>query len=136
MIAKPPHNRKLGIIGVSLTMARPNRYDIPAMEAVRDEIESAIIDSDYLINAPFSWVTISIRYGLKDEKIPHYQKINKKYGDLPLSIEVDTHRLLDATLKQLTNIFREAILKVLIHAGGKYKRPIKHLEELLRKAEQ
>jgi len=134
-MAKPPHNRKLGIMGVSLTKARPNRHDLPAMEAVQDEIESVIIDSGYLINAPFNWVTISLRYGLKDEQTPHYQKINKKYGDLPLAIEIDTHRLLDASLEQLKGIFREAVVKALVHAGEKYKLPTDHLKEILQKAE-
>lgn len=128
MIAKPPHNRKLGLIGISLTKARLNKKSGKAADAVRDEIEKIIIDSNYLADAPFSWVTIAIRYGLKNDEKPRYQTVNKKYGDLPLSIEVDTHELIDASLEELMLIFKRAVLKSLIHAGKKFERPTNELE--------
>lgn len=131
MIAKPPHNRKLGLSGVALTKQRNNRHDAKALTAVRDEIEKVIIDSEYLEGAPFSWVTIAVRYGLKNEGKPSYQAVNKKYGDLPLSIEVDTHELIDASLEELKLIFKRAVLKALIHAGKKFERPTEPLEQVL-----
>ena len=65
-IAKPPHNRKLGLCGVSLTKARLPKDDDEAANQVRDEIESLIVKSGDLVGAQFSWVTIAIRYGLKE----------------------------------------------------------------------
>jgi hypothetical protein len=59
-----------------------------ALNEVRDELESLLDGCGYLVGAPFSWVTISLRYGLIDEQEPHYQGINKKYGDLALAIEL------------------------------------------------
>ena len=56
MIAKPPHNRKLGLNGVALMKQRNNRHDTKALAAVRDEIEKVI--NEYLKGAPFSWVTM------------------------------------------------------------------------------
>jgi len=131
MIAKPPHDRKLGIFGVSLTMARLNRLNDQAFDWLQNTVEKIIIDSQFLEDTPFSWVTIAIRYGLKNDEQPIYHKISKKYGDLPLSIEVDTHELIDASLEDLKKIFGKAVLKSLIHAGKKYKRPTKPLEEML-----
>ncbi|EHZ2845481.1 immunity protein 39 [Vibrio vulnificus] len=131
MIAKPPHDRKLGLNGVALTKQRNNRNDAKALTAVRDEIEKVIIDSEYLEGAPFSWVTIAVRYGLKNDDKPSYQSVNKKYGDLPLSIEVDTHRLIDASLEELKLIFKGAVLKALIHAGKKFERSTGPLELVL-----
>ena len=131
MIAKPPHNRKLGLNGVALTKQRNNRHDTKALTAVRDEIEKVIIDSEYLEGAPFSWVTVAVRYGLKNDDKPNYQAVNKKYGDLPLSIEVDTHELIDASLEELKLIFKRAVLKALVHAGRKFERPTESLEQLL-----
>ena len=64
-----------------------------ALTAVRDELEAVLIESGYCEGAPFSWVTLSIRYGLKEESEPHYQAINKKYGDLPLAIEVPIEKM-------------------------------------------
>jgi hypothetical protein len=128
MIAKPPHSRKLGLSAVSLTKKRTNRYDIEALTTVRDRIEKAMVASDFLEGAPFSWVTVIVRYGLKNDDKPSYQAINKKYGDLPLAIEVDTHELIDASLEDLKLIIGRAVLKALIHAGEKFDRPINSLE--------
>lgn len=125
------HNRKLVLGGISLTMANPNRFDIEVGEEVMDDLEEAMIASGYLDNAPFTWVGLLLRYGLKYEEIPHYQRINKKYGDLPLAIELDTHDLIEADRDELKRLFETATLKSLIHAGHKYKLPTAALEERL-----
>ena len=131
MIPKPSHNRKLGLLGVALTKQRNNRYETQALTEVRDEIENALVETQYLADTPFSWVTVTVRYGLKNEDIPKYQAVNKKYGDLPLSIEVDTNDIRGASLVELKLIFRRATLKALIHAGNKFGRNTDFLENLL-----
>jgi len=131
--AHPPHNRKFSLSAVSLTKARPNKHDMPAMKAASRAIEDILVRSNFLTVAPFSWVTLILRYGLKNEDAPHYEKINKRYGDLPLAIEVDTHELLRASLEQLVLKFKLTALKALIHAGRKYERPIEQLEAELAK---
>jgi hypothetical protein len=128
--ARPPHNGKLGLIGVSLTMARVPRYVLEAFKMVEKELEPIIEQSGYLLDAPFSWVTIAIRFGLKNEAKPHYMAINKKYGDLPLAIEIDVHEMLGASLDELQRIFRSAALRALIHAGERYGRPTTALMDL------
>jgi hypothetical protein len=70
-----------------------------------------MVSSGYLHNAPFDWVTISLRYGLKNEDKPYYQKISKKYEDLPLSIELDTRELIEADRNELRRLFTLAALK-------------------------
>ena len=130
-IGRPPHNRRLGLSGVSLTKARLPRDDIKAGGEVRNELENLIIDSGYLDGAPFHWVTIIIRYGLINEREPHYQRINRKYGDLPLAIEVDTHEMLGASFEALQRVYRRAVLLALIHAGHKYERPVRLLDVAL-----
>lgn len=128
--AKPPHNRKLGLIGTSLTKARLNKSSGIALDSVRDELEAVLINSNFFEGAPFSWVTLSIRYGLKEESEPHYQAINKKYGDLPLAIEVSTEKMQGASLDELKRIFRDAALIALIHAGEKHGRPVDALKSI------
>lgn len=135
--AKPPHDRKLGLLGTSLTKARLNKHGGKALNLVRHDLEQLLVESNFLNDAPFSWVTVSIRYGLKDEEAPHYEKINQRYGDLPLAIEVDTHELMGATLEELTLKFKVATLKALIDAGRKFERPTEQLEaELARLNEE
>jgi len=97
---------------------------------IMDELGPVLISSGYLDDAPFEWVTVALRYGLKNEEKPHYQRINKKYGDLPLAIELDTHELIEADRDELKRLFMLAALKALIHAGQKYKLPVQSLEEL------
>ena len=104
--------------------------DMQALTDVRDELEAILIKSGYCDNAPFSWVTLSIRYGLKDETKPHYQTINKKYGDLPFAIEVPIEKMQDASLEELKHLFRSAALRALIHAGEKYSRPVDVLKAI------
>jgi hypothetical protein len=122
------HGRRLGLSGVALTTARNNRFDIQALTAVRSEVEAVLDESGYLVGAPFSWVTIAVRYGLMDADAPVYQPISEKYGDLPLSIEVDTNRLVGADLASLAGMFKRAVLLALVHAGKKYDRPTARLE--------
>ena len=125
------HNRKLVLSGVSLTKARPNRHDIEVMGEIMDELEELLVTSRYMDDAPFKWVGLTFRYGLKYEDKPHYQRIDKSDGELPLAIELDTHDLIEADQGELKRLFTLATLKALIHAGKKYKLPVKSLEELL-----
>ena len=126
----PKHNRILGLIGTSLTIARTNRHDVQALAMVRDRLEPVLETDGFLRGAPFTWVTVAVRYGLVDAAIPTYFPINKKYGDLPLAIEVDTHRITGLNLLALTNLFQTAVLIALIHAGKKYDRPTTTLESI------
>ncbi|MFA7349608.1 MAG: Imm39 family immunity protein [Methylotenera sp.] len=126
------HNRKLVLSGISLTKARPNRHGIEVAGKIRDELEGLLIASGYFDNAPFKWVGLSLRYGLKYENQPHYQHIDKHDGELPLAIELDTHELIEADRAELKKLFMHATLKALVHAGRKYNLPIKSLEELAR----
>jgi hypothetical protein len=132
--AKPPHNRKLGLTGVALTKARNPKGDVTALSSVRDELERVMIEAGYLEGAPFSWVTISIRFGIKTEAEPHYQPINKKYGDLPLAIEVETSKMQNADEQELRAIFKAAALKALISAAQRHGRPAQQLYALLESA--
>lgn len=114
------HNRKLGLCGAAMTTTPLPRYTIEVATSVRDEIESMMLDCGYLENAPFDWVTISLRYGLKNEEEPHYEDINKEYGDLPLAIELDSHELAAASREEMRKAFERATLKSLVHAGKRY----------------
>ena len=126
------HNRKLVIGGVALTMAKiPAKQNGAAATRVRDELEKEMIQSGYLENAPFGWVGLLVRYGLVDETEPHYEKINQKHGDLPIAIEVDTHRLLGVSEDEMAAVYRKAALIALIHAGERYGLPVTRLRSLL-----
>ena len=132
MVATPPHNRKLGLLGIALVKARLPKSFGGALDAVRDELEAVMISSGFLSGAPFSWVTIAVRYGLKNEEVPHFSRVSKKYGDLPLAIEVDTHEVLEADLAQACAVIRRAAVRALVAAAEKYDRPLAVIEALKR----
>ena len=89
-----------------------------------------LVNRQPLFAAPVA-VQDTPHHGLKNDDDPRYQAVNKKYGDLPLSIEVDTHELIDASLEDLMLIFQRAVLKALVHAGRKLGRPTELLEQML-----
>lgn len=125
------HDRKLGLIGAYMVMARFKADEMRAMRQVNDEIEAMMVNSGYLNKAPFLWITLSLRFVLKNEVVPHYQRINEAYGDLPLGIELDTHELCDADQNELTDRFRIATLKALVDAGMRYNLPYERFAEML-----
>jgi hypothetical protein len=123
------HDRKLVLGAVALVKARV-RNDMPAMAQIRDELEPLLVASGWFPNAPFRWVSLMIRYGLKTSHHPQFERISKKHGDLPIAVEVDTTHLLEIhTDPFLLKAFLKAItIHCLIAVGKKYKLPTQTLE--------
>ena len=91
-------------------------------------IEELIINSQFLANAPFSWVHLSYRYGSKNNLKVLYQGIDKEFGDILIGVELDIKILQWADIHNLDllhDIFMMAALDVLIQVGKKYKLPTK-----------
>jgi hypothetical protein len=126
------HNRKLVIGGVTLTTARSNRHDIAVGTEVQDELERVMMATRFLENAPFQWVGLILRYGLKNDEKPTYQRINQKHGDLPVAIELDTRELQHASREELKDIFTIATLRVLIDIGQEFGLPTDEFRAMLR----
>ncbi len=125
------HNRHLALGGASLTAARLNRHFMPVMCEVNEELESEIAAIDFLKGAPFKWIGLILRFGLVNEDVPHYQRINKKYGDMPVAIELDTHELRNASRDELKEKFLMATLKTLVDVAKKYNLPGDSFEKML-----
>lgn len=130
MIANPSHDRKFGIVAVSLVKFRMPKRAMEALGQIRDELEAVLVNTDFFRRAPFSWITLSIRLGLKNDEKPCVGSVSKKYGDLPLTIETDAHELLNPTYEQMCYVFRRASLRSLIHVGKKFSCSTEKLEEM------
>lgn len=119
------HNRKF--VSSSVDMVKIRFLTRGIMGGIQDLIEQLIINSDYLNDAPFKWVGLSYRYGLVNKLKPYYQRIDKKDGEIPLAIELDSHILKWAD-NNCPELFREIFiigaLDVLIDVGRKYKLPM------------
>ena len=119
------HNRKLVLGSVGLVIGRV-RNDNCCLK-LRDDLEKIMIDSNYLEGAPFKWVGLIYRFGLKNMTKPKYQRINKKYGDIPVAVEFKMEILewADAhNIELLKEIFAIGALDTLIDIGNKYKLPL------------
>jgi hypothetical protein len=125
------HNRKLGLTGAAMTTTRLPRYTIEIGTMVRDEVERMMLESGFLDGAPFEWVTVSLRYGLKNDDEPKFEAVNESYGDLPLAIELDTRELAGASREEMKLAFEIATLKALIAAGRKFDLDYSRLQERL-----
>jgi hypothetical protein len=106
-------------------------HDLEVYKMIQEDYDPFLISSGYLEYAPFLWIGMVFRYGLKNEVDPHYRRVDK-YGQLELAKELDMRVLLLADAND-TDVLREffeiATLDALIHAGKKYKLPIQALEE-------
>ncbi|MCX6894356.1 MAG: Imm39 family immunity protein [Verrucomicrobia bacterium] len=124
------HNRKLVFSGVALVKARL-KNEIPAMSQVRDELEQVLIAAGWFPAAPFRWVGITFRYGLKTESEPHFQGINKKHGDLSIAVELDTNRILEihTDLERLKAFIKVVALDCLLKVAQRYDLPVESLEQ-------
>ena len=90
-----------------------------------------IASSNFLGGAPFTWISIMLRFGLKNAEAPEYQGIQAKDNDLWVAIEVDTHDVLEASREQLKACLTIAILRSLIDIGRKYKLPYGPFQAML-----
>jgi hypothetical protein len=115
------HNRKIVLGAVSLTTKSPNTHDLEVMGETMNEIEQLMVADKFLENAQFQWISLVFRYGIHDETVPRYQRVSKKYGDLPLSIEVENDRIRLLPKDALRDAFLLTTLKVLLHVADKYK---------------
>jgi len=116
---------------VALVKARLGKEIYPAANEARDHIEKLVIEDGYLQDAPFSWISLAIKYGLKNDLNPEIGRIDRSYGDLELAIEISTQDLLGQTKERMSEVLRRASLRALVGAGQHYTRPMTKLNKEL-----
>ena len=81
----------------------------------------------------FVRIGILFLYGIKTDLIPRYDRINKTYQDLPISVELDTVILRWAdqhSYALLKEIFLIATCEAVLHVLRKYKLPTEPVDKL------
>ena len=122
------HNRKYVPSAVDLVKGRVKN----SPELIeQDQIEHLLIQSHFFDIAPFKWVGLMYRYGMKNCLIPHYAPIDRIDGELPIAIELKMEILEWAdknNLRLFYDIHIIGALEALLHVGRQHKLPT-HLIE-------
>lgn len=120
-----PFDRRIGFIGVALVKGRLKNSGEPYSK-VKSFLNEFLKVKGYFQNAPFLWVGLAFRYGIKNDLKLEFQRINKTYGDLPVALELNMEILKWAdqnNLDLLHDIFMIAALEALIQVAHKYNLP-------------
>jgi hypothetical protein len=120
-----PFDRRLGFGGVALVFGRMRNAG-KAWVKIEESLDPLIRNNNLFKESPFLYVQLIFRYGIKNELKLEFKRINKKYGDLGISLELDMEILMWAdknNLELLHDIFMVSVLEALIQVAKKYKLP-------------
>ena len=81
------NKRKFLPSSIGLVVGRLRRDGKP-LKDVHNNMEALVIQSGILEHAPFKWIGLMYRYGERNMLKPEYDRINKKYGDQTVAIEI------------------------------------------------
>ena len=119
--------RILLIGGISLIKGRVREAGM-AMKEICDDLEPLLKEIGFVDNAPFDTVSMIIRFGEKTDFTPNYEPINKRYGELPVAIEMELSGLRIASKDMVKSAFVKAVIDVLCDVAKKYDLPLEPLE--------
>jgi trehalose-6-phosphate synthase len=114
-----------------MTNQRAGKNEMPMMVKASHDLEQVLISSGLLDDAPFWWIGLMYRKGLKNEPAPEIRGINKKYGELPVAFEIDVRLLYRQDDETIYRVYCASALWALIHVGRKYELPTAVLESRL-----
>lgn len=114
------HDRKLGLLGADLVVVHFKVDRVKLLGAIRGQVEAWMIESGYLDGAPFRWVTLSLRSGLKNDIKPSYRRVSARDGDLSMTIEMDVREPRFAGEEQVRRAYLTATLRALAHAAQRF----------------
>jgi hypothetical protein len=109
--------RKILIGGVGLVRGKVRDAGIN-MVKVCDTLEPIINEKNLFLKMPFKYISLIIRYGETTNLNPEIQPILKRYGELPVSIEVNIKLLQDFSKKgEIYDLILFLTLSTLIKVG-------------------
>ncbi len=120
-------NKRILLIGAVDLVKNDIEATGPMMLAICNKLEPILQDIGFVDNAKFNTIHLIHRYGTQDTcSNPEYGRFNKRYSELPVSIEFDVNNLPpDPTL--LEKVFFDATLKALEHISQKHDLPFDKL---------
>jgi hypothetical protein len=101
------------------------------MVEICDEIEPVLRTIHYCGSAPFQTVSLILRFGAKRSLDPQYGQLDRKHGELPVSVEFGMDALRLMSRQQVKREFMIATLRALIDIGLRYGLPHQPLADIL-----
>ncbi|TDU68157.1 immunity protein 39 of polymorphic toxin system [Prosthecobacter fusiformis] len=95
------------------------KYGGKAMVNVCNELEPELERTKFLENAPFSLVSVIIRYGTKWGDV-ELGKINRRHAELEAAVEVPISEVRGLDASKLTDVVRTVVLETLVEVAMKY----------------
>ena len=126
-----PFDRRVDFIGVALVFGRLKNSG-KVWDIIQPQLDHLLRSNNLFAEAPFLWVGINYRYGIKNDLQVEFTRPHKKYGDVGASVELNMEILMWAdknNVNLLRDIFMVAALEALIQVCKKYKLPKVHLIE-------
>ncbi len=120
--------RILLIGGVALVKGKVQDAGVIMVE-ICYELEPMLRKVEFTERAPFYTISLIIRFGDQNSLEPEYQRISRKYDELPVAIEVDMARIRRQPKEILKPIFGRATMIVLRNVALKYNLPSEFLDE-------
>lgn len=121
------------VVGSSaLVLGRFVRHGLARLKEI-DHIFNHMYDKQYFEKQKFERIGLLFLYGVKTDLIPRYERINVKYKDLPIAVELDT-LILDWADKNKPELLKEIYLiatcEAVLHVLRKYKLPTEPIEKI------
>ncbi|CAO5682730.1 MAG: hypothetical protein HEEMFOPI_01770 [Holosporales bacterium] len=126
-----PFDRRISFCAAALVKGRIYD-DFNCWDKIKTYLNILLKKTEYFQTDKFLYVQLLYRYGIKNNLKVDFGRINKKYGDLPIAVELDMEILMWAdknNIDLLHDIFMIAALEALIQVCNRYKLPKEAIEE-------
>lgn len=97
-----------------------------------DTLRPVLDEQGFFQNAPFSWVGISVLYGVGTELGPVFVGQSKKTGIIEYRMVLDAQKLYRLSIDELNAVVLSCAVFVLLHLAKKHHLPAERLLELWR----
>lgn len=121
------------IAGTSALVLRDGiKNGLKMIGEIREFVKN-MYDKSHFEKLKFDWIGLLFLYGIKLDLKPQYERIDREYKDLPISVELDVEimRWCDKNdLDLMKEIFLIGTCEAVLHVLRKYKLPTEPVETL------
>ena len=122
MIPRTTNHKQALCVGTADLIGKAVAADTSAIVVQLTYDIGPILDSvNFFEHTPFNWITIMIHLGSKNSAQPEQGRISKRYGDLPLTIEVDVEDMLLLPQAKLCEVMYNCVVRCILSVAQTYE---------------